>query len=166
MWRCGNFFSRFYKIIILIFYCKRKQAKTPVFYALCSLFSAWTFHKLLKLLETPLPHYTYNKIKLHISNFLQRHFFLLCQEGVGRRGVNQINVCQASRMLVIVAQDSNLCDHMRDRDSQSATLPHYRRKTLAKIQTFYLFLKIQIQVPLGFPWWKSVAREEGRAKLT
>lgn len=30
----------------------------------------------------------------------------LCQEGVGRRGVHQINVCLASRMLVILDQDS------------------------------------------------------------
>lgn len=102
----------------------KESKKKPQPFMLCvaCLFSAWNFYKLLKALEAPLPHYGYNKSNLHISNFLQRHFFLLCQEGVGRRGVNQINVCWASRMLVIVDQDSNLCDHMRDRDSQSATL--------------------------------------------
>lgn len=99
-----------------------KEERQPFMLHVACLFSAWNFHKLPKVFGAPLPHYSYNKINLHISKFLQRYFFPLCQEGVGRRGVNQIDVCLASRMLVIVDQDSNLCDHMRDRDSQSASL--------------------------------------------
>lgn len=57
----------------LILYCKRKSVKPqPFMLCVACLFSAWNFHELLKVFEAPLPHYSYNNIKLHISNFLQR----------------------------------------------------------------------------------------------
>ena len=75
----------------------------------------------------------------------------LCQEGVGRRGVNQINVCLASRMLVIFDQDSNLCDHIRD--SQNSSL-------------LFIFENTNTNSTGSSPMNNGIAREGGRTKLT
>lgn len=74
----------------LIVSCERKQAKQPFMLHVGCLFSAGNFHKLPKVSGAPSPCYSYNKINLHNSNFLQRHFFPLCQEGVGRMELTRL----------------------------------------------------------------------------